>query len=165
MAVNPAVVQAPVEHSRFVDAEPTWRASRYLVPVGRALFALIFLLSVPGHFTAAYAGYAAQQGVPLARVAVPLTGVMILVGGLSVLFGFRARFGAWLLVLFLVPVAIMMHNFWAVTDPVMRGMQQAHFFKNIAMTGGALLIAYFGAGPFSIDRLRLRWRVRAGAVT
>jgi putative oxidoreductase len=44
-----------------------------------------------------------------------------------------------------------MHNFWAVTDPMMRQMQMAMFMKNIAMLGGALLITQFGAGPWSLD--------------
>ncbi|PYO38913.1 MAG: DoxX family protein, partial [Gemmatimonadetes bacterium] len=62
-----------------------------------------------------------------------------------------AKIGAWLLVLFQVPVTLMMHNFWAVTDPMMRGIQIAMFMKNISMLGGALLIAYFGSGPLSLD--------------
>ena len=74
-----------------------------------------------------------------------------LAGGLSVLLGYHARIGAWLLVLFLVPVTVMLHNFWAVTDPMMHQIQQVMFFKNVAMLGGALLIAHFGAGPYSVD--------------
>jgi putative oxidoreductase len=45
----------------------------------------------------------------------------------------------------------MMHNFWTISDPMMRQMQMAMFMKNISMLGGALLIAYFGAGPLSVD--------------
>jgi putative oxidoreductase len=45
----------------------------------------------------------------------------------------------------------MMHKFWAVTDPMMMQMQMAMFMKNISLTGGALMISYFGAGPISID--------------
>ncbi|HXH19695.1 MAG TPA: DoxX family protein [Chitinophagales bacterium] len=44
-----------------------------------------------------------------------------------------------------------MHNYWAVTDPAMAQIQQAMFMKNISMLGSALLIAYFGSGPFSLD--------------
>ena len=75
-------------------------------------------------------------------------------GGLSILLGYHARIGAWLLVLFLVPVTVMMHNFWAVSDPMMHQLQQAMFFKNVALTGAALLIAHFGAGPYSLDARR-----------
>jgi putative oxidoreductase len=99
-------------------------------------------------------GYAAQQGVPIAGLLVPLSGVIALAGALSVLLGYRARIGAGLLVLFLVPVTVMLHNFWAVADPMMAQMQQVMFLKNLSMLGGALLIAHFGAGPLSVDALR-----------
>lgn len=130
---------------------------RLLVPTGRALFAAIFLAAVPGHFSAAYVGYAAEAGVPMANILVPLFGLLALVGGLSILIGFHARVGAWLLVAFLVPVTFTMHSFWAVSDPALQAIQQAQFMKNIALIGGALLIAYWGAGPLSVDLRRL-WR-------
>ena len=76
---------------------------------------------------------------------------MALAGGLSIATGCYAKFGGWLIVLFLLPVTFMMHNFWAVTDPSMAQMQQIMFIKNISMLGGALLIAYFGSGPLSLD--------------
>ena len=124
---------------------------RYLVLLGRILYSAIFLMSAPKHFTAGTIGYAAGQGVPLAGIAVPLSGVIALVGGISVLLGYKAKIGAWLLVLFLVPVTVMMHNFWAVSDPAMAQMQLIMFMKNLSMLGAALLIAHFGAGPLSLD--------------
>jgi putative oxidoreductase len=126
-------------------------APRFLAPVGRTLFAAIFLLAAPGHFSAHTIDYAAQQGVPLASLAVPISGLVAGIGGLSVLLGWKARFGAWLLVLFLVPVTLMMHAFWKVADPMMAQMQMAMFMKNLSMIGGALLITQFGAGPLSLD--------------
>ena len=125
--------------------------SRYVVPVGRLLYVLIFLMSSLGHFSPQVIGYAAQQGVPMAGLLVPFSGLIALAGGLSILFGYRARIGAWLLVLFLVPVTLTMHRFWGVADPMMAQIQQAMFMKNLSMLGGALLVAYFGAGPFSLD--------------
>jgi putative oxidoreductase len=80
--------------------------------------------------------------------------VIALAGGLSIVLGYHARIGGWLLVLFLVPVTLMMHKFWAATDPQMAQMQQAMFLKNVSMLGGALLIAHFGAGPLSLDARR-----------
>jgi putative oxidoreductase len=68
--------------------------------------------------------------------------------------GYRARLGAWLIVLFLVPVTLAMHNFWAVKDPMMAQMQMIMFMKNVSMLGGALLITQFGAGPLSLDAHR-----------
>jgi putative oxidoreductase len=89
--------------------------------------------------------------VPLASIAVPLAGAIAIAGGLSILLGFRAKIGAWLLVLFLACVTPMLHNFWAVTDPMTRQMQMINFMKNLSMMGGALLISQFGAGPWSLD--------------
>lgn len=126
----------------------------YLVPVGRLLYSGIFLMTVMGHFSQASIGYATQQGVPAAGLLVPLSGVIATLGALSVTLGYKAKIGAWLLVLFLVPVTVMMHNFWAVTDPMMAGMQMAMFMKNVSMLGAALLITHFGAGPLSLDERR-----------
>jgi len=111
-------------------------------------------MTVLGHFSAGYVGYAAQAGVPAPGLLVPLSGVIATVGGLSVTLGYKAKIGAWLLVVFLVPVTLMMHNFWAVTAPMMRGMQMALFMKNLSMLGAALLITHFGAGPVSLDAQR-----------
>jgi putative oxidoreductase len=135
---------------------------RYAVAAGRLLYSAIFLASPLSHFSPQAIGYASQAGVPLAGLLVPLSGVLALVGGLSILLGYRARIGAWLIVLFLVPVTVTMHNFWAVTDPMMAQMQFAMFMKNVSMLGGALLIGYFGAGPLSLDARLSRERTRSG---
>jgi putative oxidoreductase len=90
----------------------------------------------------------------MAKLLVPASGILALAGGLSILLGYKAKIGAWLLVLFLIPVTLMMHNFWAVKDPMMAQMQMAMFLKNVTMIGGALLISRFGAGPLSLDARR-----------
>ena len=132
--------------------------ARYLVPAGRVLYSLIFLFAVPRHFTRQYIEHGAAQGLPAPEILVPLSGLIALAGALSVAIGYRTRFGAWLLILFLVPVTFAMHAFWRETDPQMVAMQQANFMKNVSMIGAALLIAYFGAGPLSVDERHLRRR-------
>jgi putative oxidoreductase len=122
--------------------------------LGRFLFALIFLMSAPMHFSSQIIAYAAAQGVPLASIAVPLSGVIALAGGLSILLGYRVKIGAWLIVLFLAAVTPMMHNFWTVADPMMHQMQFIMFMKNLSMLGGALFISQTGAGPWSLDARR-----------
>src|SRR2546422_5778707 len=99
---------------------------RYLALVGRLLYSVIFLVSGPFHFTAQYAGYAAQAGVPAASVLVPLAGVISLAGGVSGPLGDRAKIGAWLLGGFFFPLTLAMHNFFAGEDPLMAHMQPAH---------------------------------------
>jgi putative oxidoreductase len=129
-------------------------STRALVLTARVLYSLIFIFAAFGHFSSHTIGLAAAQGVPLASLAVPASGILSLLGGLSVLLGYRARWGALALVLFLVPVTLMMHNFWAVSDPMMKQLHMVMFMKNMGLLGGALLIYVFGAGPLSLDNRR-----------
>jgi putative oxidoreductase len=126
-----------------------------LIPlIGRIFFSLIFLMTAFSHFSGESIAYAASQNVPLASVLVPASGILAILGGISIVLGYKAKLGAWLIVLFLIPVTIMMHNFWAIKEPMMKQMQMSMFMKNLSMLGGALLITYFGAGPMSIDDAR-----------
>jgi putative oxidoreductase len=127
-----------------------------VVLLGRLLFVLIFLMAAPNHFSKQATAFAASQGVPFAGLVVPLSGVLALAGGLSILLGYRAKIGGWLIALFLIPVSLMMHKFWTVHDPMMAQMQMVMFMKNVAILGGALLITQFGAGPLSLDARRSR---------
>jgi putative oxidoreductase len=122
---------------------------KYAVLFGRILYSAIFVLAGVGHFSEEKIGLAASQGVPFASILVPISGIMAIVGGLSVALGFKAKYGAWILAMFLVPVTIMMHRFGSVPDN--DGIQLVMFMKNVALLGGALLIAYFGSGPLSFD--------------
>lgn len=153
---TPVISSSGAHASSSAGSDRTREGARYIVPIGRLLFVAIFLMSAPGHFTARDVAYAAHQGVPLAAVAVPMSGILALLGGLSVLLGAWARAGAWLLVVFLVPVTLFMHRFWGLSDPGAAQVQQIMFLKNVSMLGGALLVAYFGAGPLSVDTWRAR---------
>jgi len=124
---------------------------KYIVLLGRVLFSFLFIFSGFGHFAGTGVAYAAAQGVPAASIAVPLSGVIEMLGGLSILLGYKAKWGAWLVVVFLVPVTIMMHDFWNTTDQMMRQIQLVMFMKNFALLGGALLISYFDAGPLTLE--------------
>jgi putative oxidoreductase len=134
-----------------VPLERTRDFTQYLVPLGRILFAAIFILASFGNFSSGTIAYAAGHGVPWANVLVPVAGILALAGGISVLLGIQARLGALMLVVFLVFVTPMMHRFWGLSDPGMARLQQIMFLKNLSMLGGALLLMYFGAGPFSLD--------------
>jgi putative oxidoreductase len=124
---------------------------KFLFPLGRVLFALIFLTGAPRHFTHEGIQHAANLGVPAAGVLVPLSGVIALAGGVSVAIGLKARWGAWALIGFLVPVTWWMHAYWKLSDPAAIHIQSAMFAKNLSMLGAALLISQFGAGSFSFD--------------
>jgi putative oxidoreductase len=110
--------------------------------VGRILFVALFLGSGYAHLaqTQAMAGYAASKGVPLAKVAVQVSGVLIIVGALMLLLGIWADLGALLLVVFLVPAAFLMHAFWKETDPQAKQLEMVQFQKDVALAGASLLI-------------------------
>jgi putative oxidoreductase len=129
---------------------------RYAELAGRILFSIIFIKSSFGHFSQKTIDFAGHQGLPFASILVPLSGVIALIGGLMILCGYRTRIGAGMIVLFLVPVTLMFHNFWAVKDPMQAMMQQGNFLKNTSMLGGAFVISFFGAGPLSIDAILAR---------
>src|ERR671922_1608589 len=110
--------------------------------VGRILFVLAFLFSGSTiHLLKATQGieYARMYRVPAPQILVPLSGIMAVLGGLSVALGVWGDLGALVLIAFLVPVAFYMHAFWKETDPQQQANQMAHFLKNMSMAGGALV--------------------------
>jgi len=109
---------------------------------GRVLFALLFISSGINHFTknAAMTGYAQYKKVPMAKAAVYLSGLMILLGGIYIVLGFYADLGALLIALFLIPTAFLMHAFWKETDPTAKQNETIGFFKDLSLAGAALII-------------------------
>jgi Predicted membrane protein len=124
----------------------------YLPLIARILFSMMFIWAGFGHFFSSTIAYGATHGVPMASLFVPLAGVFALLGGLSILLGYKVKIGAWLIVIFLVPVTFMMHNFWMMEDPMAMRLQRIMFMKNLAMIGGALMFAYFGSGSYSLKK-------------
>lgn len=125
---------------------------KFVVLIGRILFSAIFILAALGHFSRDAIESATAYGMPLALILVPLAGLVALIGGVSVLVGYKARYGAWLLVIFLIPITIILHPFWQAPDELLASIQQAMFLKNLSLLGAALLITYFGSGPLSIEK-------------
>jgi putative oxidoreductase len=118
-----------------------------LVLIGRILFCVLFLNSAVGHLTKtkAMAGYAAARGVPAPVPATAASGVLLLAGGLMVVFGVWADLGALLLVVFLVPTALLMHPFWKETDEQAKTVEMVSFFKDLSLAGSALMLLAFFA--------------------
>ncbi|HRN33852.1 MAG TPA: DoxX family protein [Saprospiraceae bacterium] len=78
--------------------------------------------------------------------------ILLVLGGLMVLIGYRSSFGAILLILYYLPVTLIVHSFW--NDPVkVQRIQAIMFMKNIAIMGGLLMIIVNGSGRYSIKRL------------
>lgn len=121
--------------------------------IGRILIAQIFLLSGLSKIFnfAGTSAYMASKDLPLVTVLLVLTIIIEIGGSLMILLGWKARIGAILLFLWMIPVTFIFHNFWAVpADQQM--VQQIMFQKNLAMMGGLLFVAAFGAGAYSISR-------------
>ena len=85
-------------------------------------------------------GYAQFKKVPAPKLAVIVTGLMLIVGGLYVALGIFADLGALLLAIFLIVSAFMMHNFWTIQDEQAKQGEMINFFKNLSLAGAALII-------------------------
>ena len=110
--------------------------------IGRILFAFMFIASGLNHLTKAeaMAGYAAYKKVPAPKLANALSGILMILGGLSVILGVYADLGAVVLAALLVIMALKMHDFWTQTDATAKQTEMIGFLKNISMAGGALFM-------------------------
>lgn len=109
--------------------------------VGRIIVGVFWLFNAFNHFAQAkmMIPYAKSKGVPLAELAVPGTGLLLLIGGLSFLTGLYPLIGIAALVLFLIPTTFIMHSFWTVQDPQMKMLEMVNFNKNLALLGFLLI--------------------------
>jgi len=131
--------------------------------VGRILVGCYYLQSAFHHFTNVghLARAAAAHGVPAPEVGVIVGGLLLLAAGLSFLLGLFPRLGVAAVVLFLVPVTLIMHAFWADNDPMQRQANIVNFSKNVGLLGSSLMfLAVPRPWPYSVER-RLRLPVRA----
>ncbi len=113
-----------------------------LLLIGRIILGGFFVYSGINHFIGfgMMTQYAKMKGVPFPAIAQAVTGLMLLFGGLSIVFGIYPIVGIFLLVAFLVPVSLMMHNFWTLDDPQLRMADKVNFTKNIALAGAILML-------------------------
>lgn len=120
--------------------------------VGRILLALIFIISGFGKITgyAGTAGYMASKGLPMVAVLLPLTILVELGGGLLIALGWKARWAAAVIFLFIIPVTLVFHN-PAGLDAAQAQQQMINLLKNLSIMGGMLGLFAFGPGGFSLD--------------
>jgi putative oxidoreductase len=114
---------------------------------GRILLALIFIFAGYNKLIGwdGTLGFMASKGVPFTEVALMLSILIELGGGLMIAFGFYARWAALAIFLFLIPVTYIFHPFWV--DPA----EMNSFMKNVAIMGGMLYIMNYGSGRFSLN--------------
>jgi putative oxidoreductase len=98
-----------------------------------------------------FVGYLHSVSVPFVQIAAPLSIAIDLTGGLCLILGFKIRQLALVMAVYTLATALIGHAFWNVTDSVMRHDMVIHFWKNVGITGGFLLLLVTGAGRISID--------------
>ncbi len=109
--------------------------------VGRIILGMFLLMNASNHFmkTDMLAGYAASKGIHSPKLAVYISGLFLLIGGLGIILGVFIEWTVLAIALFFIPVTFKMHNFWADTDPSIRMGNQVNFMKNMAIFGASLM--------------------------
>lgn len=120
--------------------------------LGRILLSFIFLWSIIGDVAnwSGRAAYMASKGIPLPVMFLAGAVVLKLAGGIFLILGYRARFGALLLLIFLVPTTLIFHAFWS-APPAQYASQLINFQKNIGLMGGLLMVIALGPGRWSLS--------------
>lgn len=122
--------------------------------VGRILLAIIFIKSGFEKITGfeGTAGYMASKGLPMVQLLLVGTIIIELLGGIMLVVGYKARWAALAIFLWLIPTTLIFHKFWGLADAKEAGMQEIQFLKNITIMGGMLMVYAFGPGRYSIDK-------------
>jgi uncharacterized membrane protein YphA (DoxX/SURF4 family) len=116
----------------------------YILLLSRIILGFYFLFNGFNHFRSlnSMAGWVQSKNVPAHRLMVALTGILLLIGGLSILLGAYIEIGILALTLFFLPVTFVMHDFWRETDPQMKMMQMINFMKNLALWAAILALLF-----------------------
>jgi putative oxidoreductase len=122
--------------------------------VGRILLAAIFLTSGFGKITGfdATVGYIASKHLPLPQVGVLIAILCELGGGILLLVGFKARWAGLVLAIFTLAAGLLFHDYWNLTDAAQAAANKINFWKNVAISGGMLMVFAFGPGRYSVDK-------------
>jgi putative oxidoreductase len=113
-----------------------------LLYIGRILFGGYFIFGGMNHFTKLemMSGYAKSKGAPLPKLSVAFSGLLLLIGGLSVMLNIFIIAGLASLILFLVPVTMIMHQFWKLQDAQTKMVEMVNFLKNLALLGAVFML-------------------------
>ncbi len=139
-------------HSASARAYDVNAALPWVPLLGRILLSFIFLWSVfgdLGNWTGRTA-YMASKGMPLPALFLAGAVVLKLVGGIFLILGYRARLGALMLLVFLVPTTLIFHAFWSAPQ-AQYVSQLINFQKNLGIMGGLLMVIALGPGRWSLS--------------
>ena len=130
----------------------------FLLLAGRLLMGWIFVESGWRKLFAmdAFVASLANRRVPYAGVLGWIGGAVEFFGGLAILLGAWTRCAALATIVFVIAATLIGHRYWELTDLAARRMQQSHFWKNVTIIGGFVLILATGGGRWSVDGWRRR---------
>jgi putative oxidoreductase len=127
---------------------------RIVLLIGRIVAGLFYLYAGINNFSnlPKSIGFAAYKGVPMPMIAVIVASTLLVIGGVSILLGYKPQLGVAAILFFLLPVTIMMHNFWAFDDPQARLEEMRSFLSNMALAGSSLMfLGLPSPWPWSVD--------------
>lgn len=133
-----------------------WTVQGLVSVLGRVALSAIFLLSAVGNKIPQFGPVSdllASKGLPAPKLMLAGAIAFLIAGSLSVIAGYKTRWGALLLFAFLLPTTYLFHDFWNVTGEAAQD-QQIQFFKNLSMAGAFLFLIANGGGAWSLDARR-----------
>ena len=89
-----------------------------------------------------FAGYARSKGVPVPKLSVAGTGLLIILGGVGIILGVWIQCAVLLITIFLVFVTPKMHAYWRIAEPMQRGVEMVNFYKNWALLGAVIMLLF-----------------------
>lgn len=127
-----------------------------VILVARVALAVLFVwggvMKLLGY--AGFVAYLQTKGVPFVQIAAPLATAIEAIGGVLLVVGFLTRPLAFVMAVYTIATAILGHDFWNVTDAALQRDMVIHFWKNVGIAGGFLLLFVTGAGAISVDAAR-----------
>ncbi|MGN6669250.1 MAG: DoxX family protein [Trinickia sp.] len=127
-----------------------------IILIARLALSVLFLWSgimkVLGY--GAFVGYLQAKGVPFVQIAAPIATAVEVIGGVFLVIGFLIRPLGLVMAIYTIATAILGHDFWNVADAAVQHDMVIHFWKNVGIAGGFLLLMVTGAGGASVDAAR-----------
>jgi putative oxidoreductase len=102
----------------------------------------------------AFVGYLQAKGVPFVAIAAAIATAIEVIGGIFLVIGFLIRPLGLVMAVYTIGTAVLGHDFWNVTDAALQHDMVIHFWKNVGIAGGFLLLMVTGAGGASVDAAR-----------
>ncbi len=126
----------------------------YPLLLSRLILGFYFIFNSVNHFRNLnyLAGWVHSKSVPYPKLFVIFSGVLLLIGGVTILLGFYVEIGVLSLTIFFLPVTFIMHDFWREQDPQMKMIQMINFMKNLALWAAILALLFVPQPwPFSLN--------------